>query len=262
MQAALRFCANLKWLFTELPFGQRFAAAAQAGFTAVEYAAPYDFPAADQRRWLSQQGLQLQLINTPVGPAGSLSSAGQACHPQRTNAFRRDIIRAINYASALSCPMIHVQAGVLPAGVTHQQAFDTLCENLQMAAGLAASHDITLLLEAINHYDIPAYFLQTQAESLAVIQQVNTGNLRLLFDIYHCQRTEGDVSGRLAEFWPWIRHIQVADTPLRGEPGSGDIDWPALFSQLRSLNYHGRIGCEYRPSAGTIAGLGWINSYR
>lgn len=262
MSPALRFCANLKWLFTEVPFPQRFAAAAQAGFSAVEYASPYAFPAAEQRRWLADNDLHLTLINTPTGPAGTVSASGQACHPQSMAAFRQDITLAIEYAVALAVPMIHLQAGILPPQVTPQQALETLCENLQLASQLATREGITLVLEAINPHDIPDYFLTTQAAALNVIQQADTLSVKLLFDIYHCQRAEGDVTARLRQFMPHIQHIQVADAPMRHQPGEGELHWPFLFAELQRLNYRGWIGCEYRPSGTTLSSLEWMTAYR
>lgn len=262
MKSELRFCANLKWLFNELPFEQRFAAAAQAGFTATEYASPYEYTPEDQQRWLAENGLQLLLINTPTGPAGSLSAAGQACHPQSVAAFRQDITRAISYATALSCPMIHVQAGILPPGVTPEQAADTLHENLSYAAELAEKAGITLVLEPINPNDIPGYFIQTQQQALdAILRVQNAAPPGLLFDIYHCQRSEGDITARLRRYMPYIRHIQVADAPGRNDPGLGEINWSFLFQELKNLNYQGWIGCEYRPQTPGATGLHWIERF-
>lgn len=261
MSPELRFCANLKWLFTELAFPARFDAAAAAGFRAVEYASPYAYRATDQQRWLSDNGLQLKVINTPTGSAGSLTASGQACHPHSVVAFQRDFALALDYATTLGCPMIHLQAGIRPPEISVDHAFATLCQNVSDASQLAAKQGITLLLEAINPQDIPGYFLTTQEAALSVIEQVASPSVGLLFDIYHCQRAEGDVTAHLRHCLPWVRHVQVADSPGRNEPGCGELNWPFLFAELQRLNYQGWIGCEYRPQGGTTEGLDWLLPY-
>lgn len=261
MSPELRFCANLKWLFTELAFPARFDAAAAAGFRAVEYASPYAFSVADQQHWLSNNGLQLRVINTPTGSAGTLTASGQACHPHSVAAFQHDFALALEYATALDCPMIHLQAGIRPPEVSVDHAFATLCQNVSDASQLATREGITLLLEAINPQDIPGYFLTTQAAALSVIKQVAAPSVGLLFDIYHCQRAEGDVTARLRQYLPWVRHVQVAAPPDRNEPGCGELNWPFLFAELQQLNYQGWIGCEYRPQGSTAVGLDWLLPY-
>lgn len=258
--SALRFCANLKWLFTELEFTRRFAAAAQAGFKAVEYASPYGYAAAELKKCLADNGLQQILINTPPGTPGTLNASGVACQPDKKAVFREDMEKALYYAHELNCSMIHLQSGIHNSDYSRREAFDTLVENVVWAADLARQAQVTLIFEAINQRDIPGFFLQTQAQALSVVQAVDADNVGLLFDIYHCQVSEGDITTHLKEFMPAIRHVQVADVPTRSEPGTGEIAWPFIFRQLLALGYKGWVGCEYRPAGGTLEGLGWLTA--
>lgn len=261
MSNKLRFSANLKWLFTELPFEERFQAAANAGFTAVEYASPYEFPIARLKALLDEHGLKQILFNTPVGKPGTVKASGQACHPDSVLAFRDDFARALDYAAGLECSMIHMQAGIRQAEVEVETASATFVENLRWAAEQALQRDIDIVLESINPHDIAGFLLQRQDQTLGLIQRSEAANVGLLFDIYHCQRSEGDVTAKMREFMPWIKHVQVAESPSRNEPGDGELNWPFLFNELRALQYSGWIGCEYRPKAGTEAGLGWLTRF-
>lgn len=261
MSSNLRFSANLKWLFTELPFAERFHAAAKSGFMAVEYASPYEFPVARLKALLDEHGLKQILFNTPAGEPGTVKASGQACHPDSIAAFRNDFDRALDYAAGLECAMIHLQAGIRQAGVAQERARDTLVENLRWAAEQALRRHLDIVLESINPHDIAGFFLQRQSQALEVIQRAEVSNVGLLFDIYHCQRGEGDVTTKMREFMPWIKHVQVAESPSRNEPGEGELNWPFLFNELRTLEYAGWIGCEYRPKAGTEAGLGWLSRF-
>jgi hydroxypyruvate isomerase len=253
----LRFSANLKWLFTELPFLDRFEAAAASGFTAVEIAAPYDFSEGELRHRLQDNGLQAVLINTPGTAPGTPTSNGVACHADKKALFREQIESAVQYASALGTGIIHVMAGILPKDADLDEARATYLENMAWAARVAESADVTLVLEAVNRRDVPGFFLASLEEGLEVIEQVGSKHVRLLFDYYHCQVSQGDVTRRFERLQPWIAHVQVADAPLRSEPGTGEMRYEFIFDHLRRSGYDGWVGCEYRPLDGTVKGLRW-----
>lgn len=253
----IRLSANIRWIFTEVPFFDRFEAAAKAGFHAVEYGWPYEFKPEDIRVRLAAHGLQIVLINTPQGEAARGEASGQACIPGREGAFRDNFKRSLEYATALDCGMVQVQAGIRPADVLESHAWDVYIANLRWASEIAGPAGIKLIIEPVNQRDIPGFFLRTQAQAADAIAAVGAGQLGLLFDVYHCQAEEGDAVGRIETAMPAIQHIQIADYPGRAEPGSGEIDWPGLFSRIEDLGYSGWIGCEYKPAATTLAGLEW-----
>ncbi|MDI5964511.1 TIM barrel protein [Streptomyces sp. SL13] len=259
--SGLRFCANLGWLFGEVPFEQRFDAAAAAGFTGVEYGSPYEYAPADLRRWLKDAGLRQVLVNSPVGPAGSATEGGTACLPDRIGEFRDSVTKALDYAVELDCPLVHLRAGTPPAGLPRDAAFAQYVANVDWAARLASTAGVRLVLEAINSRDLPGYLLQTQEQSAAVVAAVGGDGVGMLLDLYHCQMSQGDLSTRLETFMPLIAHVQVADVPGRAEPGSGEIAWAFVFDRLRTLGYAGWIGCEYTPAGGTADGLGWLTRF-
>ncbi|WP_369788028.1 hydroxypyruvate isomerase family protein [Rouxiella sp. WC2420] len=255
----LHFCANLKWLFTELPFEQRFAAAAQAGFEAVEFGLPYDYEADFLLQQLKENGLRQILINTPIGPADSVMRSGSACQPQSSEFFRNGMREALRYAAALDCPFIHLQAGILPPGVNEREALQQFISNIKWSLELAVEQGVCLLLEPINLRDIPGFFLHDFHLAANIIEQFNSPHLRLMFDIYHCQISHGDISHNLLRYLPLTGHIQVADAPYRSEPGSGELNWDFIFKLLRQQDYQGWIGCEYKPLTNTAESLsgGW-----
>ncbi|MEU0986475.1 TIM barrel protein [Streptomyces sp. NPDC005953] len=254
----LRFDANLKWLFTEVPFEQRFDAAAAAGFTAVEYADPYPYPAARLRRRLTDAGLHQVLINVPMGEPGSPERAGVACLPGRTDQFRTDLERGLDYAVELGSEYLHVLGGVRPADVSHDRAFATFVANLIWAVERARGTGVSLVLEAQNARDVPGFLLDTQARAAAVVEALGGDGIGLLLDLYHVQVQEGDLVSTLREQLPRVQHIQIADPPDRTEPGSGEISWQRVFGTLLHASYPGWIGCEYRPANGTVNGLSWL----
>ncbi|MFB9460766.1 hydroxypyruvate isomerase family protein [Streptomyces antimycoticus] len=257
----LRFCANLGWLFGDVPFEERFTAAAEAGFSAVEYASPYDHSPLTLRRRLQEAGLCQALINSPVGPPGTSTFAGTACLPDRVQEFRDGITRALDYAVELECPLVHLRAGVRPPEVQRDAAFSQYVTNVAWAAQLASTAGVRLVLEAVNSRDIPGYLVNTQEQAAGVVEAIGSDQVGLLFDVYHCQVQQGDITTRLETFLPSIAHLQVADVPGRAEPGSGEIAWDFVFDRLRSLGYVGWIGCEYRPANGTAEGLGWLTRF-
>ncbi|HLW93575.1 MAG TPA: TIM barrel protein [Roseiarcus sp.] len=256
-----KLCANLKWLFTELPFLERFDAAARAGFTAVEYASPYEYAAADLRARLNACALKQALINTPTGDPAEGGANGFACVPGGQGRFRDGLKRALEYAAALDCGLVHVMAGVQPAEASNETAAAVYAANLAWAAEAAAGAGVKLVLEAINQRDIPGFFLRTQEQGAAIIEAVGGDRIGLQFDIYHCQVAQGDITRRMEKLLPTIAHMQLADAPGRNEPGTGEIAWDYVFRRIDGLGYRGWVGCEYRPLGETTAGLVWRKRY-
>jgi hydroxypyruvate isomerase len=253
----LKLSANLKWLFTELPLLDRFDAAAQAGFAAVEYPTPYELPVGTLAARLRDCGLAMALINTPAGEKARGEQSGIACMPDRKAAFRDDLRKGLDYATGLGCKLLHLQAGILPVGISRDRGWATYMANVIWAADLASAAGVRLVLEPINQIDIPGFLLRTQEEGAAVIEAVGPDRVGLQFDIYHCQVEQGSVSRRLEALMPIIGHIQVADSPGRHEPGTGEIAWDYMLPLIERLGYRGWVGCEYTPANGTVDGLGW-----
>ena len=258
-----RFAANLSMLYPELGFLDRFAAASADGFKAVECLFPYEHAPADLRQRLADNGLQQVLFNAPPGDA-SQGERGNACLPGRQDAFRSGFDEALRYAQALGCPRIHVMAGLRPEGVSHEALQATFEANLAWAARQAADLGCDVLVEPINTRDIPSYFLNTQAQAHAIVQTLGAANLKVQMDLYHCQIVEGDLAMKIRQYLPTghVGHFQIAGVPLRHEPDLGEVNHPYLFDLLDELGWDGWIGCEYRPRAGTTAGLGWFAPYR
>jgi hydroxypyruvate isomerase len=256
-----RFAANLTMLFNEVGFLDRFAAAADAGFHAVEYLFPYDYQPSELKDRLTAHGLTQALHNLPAGNWGA-GERGIACHPDRTREFAEGVERAIQYATALDCPQVNCLAGILPADVDPAKARATFVANLKPAAAALKSAGIRLLIEPINTRDIPNFFLNRTVQAREIIDEVASDNLLLQYDVYHMQVMEGDLAKTIERTLPLIGHIQVADPPARGEPGTGEINYPFLFALLDRLGYPGWIGCEYKPAGRTDAGLGWMQPYR
>jgi hydroxypyruvate isomerase len=252
-----RFAANLSMLFTEHPFLDRFAAARAAGFTAVEYLFPYDYQKEELAARLRASGLRQVLHNLPAGDWAA-GERGIACHPGRVDEFRAGVERAILYAHALDCGQLNCLAGKLPAGVRPEQAQATLVANLRHAAETLRGEGIRLLVEPINSYDIPGFFLTGTEQAIALIEEVASDNLLLQYDVYHAQRMEGELTATLQRHLARIGHIQVADNPGRNEPGTGEINYAFLFRQLDALGWKGYVGCEYKPRATTTEGLDWL----
>jgi hydroxypyruvate isomerase len=251
-----RFAANLSMMFNELPFLDRFDAAARAGFEAVEFLFPYDHPAPELRRRLRDAGLRQVLFNAPPGDWAA-GERGTSSLPGREAEFREGIRTALDYAAELECPLLHVMAGLLPAGASHVTAMARYAASLAWAAEQAQPAGVRLSLEPINHRDMPGYVLNTTAQGAAVVAALGADKAGLQFDVYHCQVTEGDVTKRMEALLPVIAHMQIADVPLRNEPGTGELGWGYIFGQMDRLGYAGWVGCEYRPAGETIAGLGW-----
>ncbi len=252
-----RFAANISLLFAELPFVERFAAAAQAGFQAVECQFPYDVAAPVLARELRAHNLHLVLHNLPAGNWAA-GERGIAVLPDRVAEFRDGVARALDYAQALGCTQLNCLAGIVPAGLDARTAHQTLVENLRYAAQQLATAGLRLLLEPINTYDIPGFYLNRSAQALALMDEAAAPNLFLQYDIYHAQRMEGELGNTLQRHLHRIGHIQLADNPGRHEPGTGEIHFAWLLAHIDRLGYGGWIGCEYIPRNGTLAGLGWM----
>ena len=255
-----RFSANLGFLFPDLPFLDRFAAAAQAGFTAVEYAAPYEYPQAELKRRLADNGLAQVLINSPAGDR-SKGERGFACVPGKEGTFRDSIGQALDYAVALGCPCVHVMAGMPPAEVPRDTALALYAANLAWAGEQGKQAGVKLVIEPLNPRDAPGYLLNTQEQGAAIVNAIGRDRLGLQFDIYHCQTAQGDVTTRLEKLMPAIDHMQLADVPGRHEPGTGEIGWEFVFRRIDELGYRGWIGCEYTPLGDTAEGLSWRKRY-
>jgi hydroxypyruvate isomerase len=251
-----RFAANLTMLFTEVPFLDRFERAAKAGFEAVEFLFPYEWEPAEIRRRLDEHGLKLVLHNLPAGDWAA-GERGIACLPERVAEFRAGVDRAIGYAQALGVPQLNCLAGKAPAGADDARLRATFVENLAHAAAALKRAGLRLLIEPINTYDIPGFWLNRTAQAAAVLAEVGADNAFIQYDIYHAQRMEGELAATLQKYLPQIGHVQLADNPGRNEPGSGEIHYPFLFAHLDRIGYTGWVGCEYKPATTTEAGLGW-----
>ncbi|HEY9029692.1 MAG TPA: hydroxypyruvate isomerase [Burkholderiaceae bacterium] len=252
-----RLAANLTMLFTEFPFLDRFERAARAGFKGVEFLFPYAYQPRDIRARLERFGLQLVLHNLPAGDWDA-GERGIACHPDRTAEFREGVERAVDVASALGVKRLNCLVGKTPADVPAAQVHDTLVDNLHRASQRLKEAGIQLLIEPINRFDIPGFHLHRSDQALALIDEIGGGNLFLQYDIYHAQRTEGELAETLRRHLPRIAHVQIADNPGRHEPGTGEINFPFLFGHLDRIGYPGWIGCEYKPAVSTEIGLDWI----
>ncbi|MGB9149787.1 MAG: 2-oxo-tetronate isomerase [Burkholderiales bacterium] len=256
-----KFAANLSFLFTEFAFLTRFAAAAQARFNAVEFLFPYEFSAQEIAARLKQHQLQNVLFNLPPGNWHA-GERGIAILPGREAEFRQSVATAIDYAKAFECPRLHALAGIAPAGCDRLALNKIYVGNLRFAAEQLAKHDLTLLIEPINTFDMPGYFLNTQAEAFSICQQVGAPNIKMQMDIYHMQMMGEDLEVNIRRFLPHVGHIQIASVPGRHEPDAGEIDYPNLFRLLDELEYRGWIGCEYKPKTTTLEGLRWLEQYR
>jgi hydroxypyruvate isomerase len=256
-----KLAANISLLYSQLPFAERFAAAAKARFRYVEYQFPYPFGSAREIAERARAaGVEVVLHNAPAGDAAK-GDRGIACQPQRVNEFREGIERAIEYAAAAGCPRLNVLAGIAPAGVARDQAKETLIENLRFAAGKAQAAGLTLLTEPCNPRTIPGFLLNTSKEGIEVIDAAGADNLRLQYDVFHMQIVEGDLAKTIERLLPRIGHIQIADVPDRNEPGTGEINFGWLLAHIDRLGYQGWIGCEYLPKADTDQGLSWATPY-
>lgn len=272
-----QFAANLSMMYPEVPFLDRFEAAAQDGFKAVEFLFPYAYSPQELAARLHAHQLQQVLFNAPPGgtDAASIDHAwnsntrGTASIPGREKEFQQGVVMALRYAEALHCPRIHLMAGLLGEGHTHASNLPTYISNLRWAAALAAKEGLDVLIEPINTRDIPGFFLNRQDQAHQIIDDVGASNLKVQMDLYHCQIVEGDVAMKIRQYLPTGRvgHFQIAGVPERQEPDVGEINYPYLFDLIdevsQTCHWQGWIGCEYKPklggqAGGTSAGLGWL----
>jgi hydroxypyruvate isomerase len=255
-----RFAANLTFLFNEVPFLDRFAEAAQAGFRAVEFLSPYEFNAREVAERARANKLEVVLFNAALGNWHA-GDRGLASLPGREHEFAAELATALRYAKELGTTRLHVMAGLLPADATPEERarrVRTYANNLRIACDEAGAAGVTVLIEPINPRDIPHYLLNTQAEAHAIRAEVGAPNLKVQMDFYHCQIVEGDLVEKFRRWQPHIGHVQIAGVPGRHEPDTGEISYPFIFRTLDELGYAGWIGCEYRPRTTTAAGLPWF----
>jgi hydroxypyruvate isomerase len=255
----LKFSANLSFLFADLDFPDRFGAAARAGFKGVEFHFPYDYDKAALAEAVLTSGVEVALFNLPAGNWAT-GERGIACLPERKAEFQDGVGRAVEYAEALGCTRLNCLAGI--PTTSRDKALDTLVDNLRFAVVVAQRANIRLVMEPLNTRDNPGFLVSTTAQALQVIDAVGGRNLQLQYDIYHAQVMEGDLARTLETQLPKIGHIQLADNPGRHEPGTGEINFPFLFGRLERLGYAGWIGCEYKPSHGTLDSLAWLDAWR
>ena len=259
-----RFAANLSLLYNEHTFLERFTAAAQDGFDAVEFLFPYAFEAKTLRQRLNDNGLTQVLFNAPPGNWDG-GERGLACIAGRENDFKSNFLQALAYAETLNCQRIHVMAGLAPKDVTLELLKDTYQRNLAWAAEQAHAAGRDVLIEPINTRDMPGYFLNYQSQAHHIVAQIGAPNLKVQMDLYHCQIMEGDVTTKIRQYLPTGRvgHFQIAGVPLRHEPNTGELNDSHVFDVIDEVSatcdWQGWIGCEYRPAHGTSAGLGWLN---
>ena len=255
-----RFAANLSLMYGEHAFLDRFAAARADGFDAVEFLFPYEHAPQVLADLLKANGLLQVLFNASPGNWAA-GERGLACLPGREGEFQDSIVQALDYAQALACPRVHVMAGLAAVDGDSRR---TYVHNLAWAAQRAADVGVDLLIEPINPRDMPGYFLSRQAHAHELVMAVGAPNLKVQMDLYHCQIVEGDLATKLRQYLPTGRvgHMQIAGVPERHEPDVGELNYPYLLALIDSLGYSGHIGCEYRPRAGTSAGLRWLKPFR
>jgi len=256
-----KIAANLTMLFNDMPFLDRFAAAAKAGFKSVEFLLPYDFPAEKVKEALDTNGLKVVLFNLPCGNwAGG--DRGIGANPNRVEEYRAGVKTAVEYAKLLGAPRLNCLAGKMVAGVSKEEHLKTLVENLKFSADALGKIGVNQIVEHINPFDIPGFVVNRVSEVLEVIEKVGRPNVFVQYDIYHAQRTEGNLAQILREQFAKIDHIQIADNPGRNQPGTGEINYDFLFAEMDRLGYKGHVGLEYVPKPDTLGSLAWIKSYK
>lgn len=255
-----KFAANLSTQFTEVPFTERFAAAAQAGFRAVEFLFPYDYPALQLKQLLDDNQLELVLFNTAPGNVAA-GEWGVSAIPGREAEARADIDRALEYALALDCPQVHIMAATVPNGADREAYCRTFISNMRYAAECFSPHGITLLIEALNPLTKPGYLYASQYQTLEMVERIDRPGIFTQLDLFHAQLVDGNLSHLIRNFAGKYRHVQIASAPDRHEPDEGEVNYPWLFSLLDEVGYDGWIGCEYFPRGNTLDGLGWFKPY-
>ncbi len=254
-----KFAANLTLLFTELPFPARFAAAARAGFTAVEFLFPYEFPAEDIRRELDRHGLEAVLFNLHPGDFAA-GERGLAALPGREKDFAATVELGLEYARVLGCGRVHAMSGVTPADAPRKALEALWVNNMRFAADRLGAHGLTVLAEPLNPRDNPGYFLIGQDNGARLVRRADRPNFRLQVDLYHAQITDGDLTAHLRSLGGLLGHVQIASVPDRHEPDEGELNYVHLFRVLDEIGYDGWVGCEYRPRGTTESGLNWLKT--
>jgi len=256
----LKFCANLSLMFTEGEMLSRFERAAKAGFKAVEVQFLYAHPAAQVAELLAQHKLEMILHNFPAGNFEQ-GERGLACLPGRVGEFQDGVGQAIAYAKTIGCPRLNCLSGIAPKGVAADKLEQTFVDNLRFAAQALDKAGLQLLAEPINTYDIPGFYLNHTLQALRLFDLAGHPNIRLQYDLYHMQIMEGDLVRTMRTHLKRIAHMQIADTPGRNEPGTGEIHYPNVFRFIEEMGYTGWIGAEYKPLKTTEEGLGWMRPY-
>ena len=254
-----QFAANLTMLFNESPFMDRFEKASQSGFQAVEFLFPYAYSAQEIKQKLEDNNLQLILHTLPAGDWDA-GERGIACLPDRVAEFQSGVAKAVEYAKELGVKQVNCLAGKAPLDIDPIELRKTFVSNLIFAAAELKKVNIRLLIEPINTFDIPGFYLSTTKQAVEILNEVGSDNLFIQYDIYHAQRMEGELCKTLEANLLKIAHIQLADNPGRNEPGTGEINYAHLFKFIDQIGYKGWIGCEYKPASNTEAGLGWIKT--
>ena len=255
-----KFAANLTMLFNEVDFLQRFKSAKDSGFQGVEYLFPYAYPKEQLAEQLSRYGLTQVLHNLPAGDWAK-GERGIAILPDRVGEFQDGVETAIEYAKALGCKQVNCLSGITPENLDQDTLRNTFISNIRFAGQQLEKEGIKLLIEAINTFDIPGFYVSGTKQTLDLIQASGCENIYLQYDIYHMQRMEGELTATIKKNLPRIAHMQLADNPGRNEPGTGEINYPFLFNSIDNLGYTGWIGCEYKPASTTLEGLGWLAPY-
>jgi 2-dehydrotetronate isomerase len=253
-----RFAANLSMMFNDVPFLDRFEAAAKAGFTSVEFLFPYDHPAEEVGKRLQANGLTQALFNLPPGNWDA-GEKGFAALPERFADLKQSLETALPYAKTTGVKRLHLMAGI--ASRSEPKAVEHFYKSVAWAAEFFAPHGLDVVIEPINARNVPGYFLNDFGFARDLINELKIPNLKLQFDIYHCQIIHGDVTMRLREMMPIIGHVQIASIPSRNEPDGEELNYPFLFAELDRLGYKGFVGCEYNPRGKTTDGLGWFKPY-
>lgn len=254
-----RYDANLLHLFTEVPFVERFALAADAGFAAIELAMPYEHNPEFLAETIARHGLEIAVMNTPSGD--DVEARGLACDPRQQAAFDSSIQKALRYAEMLGRPLLHCLAGMTPADLDASEIQRTYVENLRRAAKLCAAKGVSIGIEAINPVDRPGYFVSSASRALELVEAIAEPNIGVILDVYHMAMTGEPILDLLDRAGSRLFHVQIADVPGKGEPGTGKIDFKSIFDALDSSGYDGWVGLEYRPMAGTVEGLGWRDKF-
>lgn len=255
-----KLAANLTYLFTEVDFFERFAAAAKVGFRAVEYQFPYAHDKHGIAERLAEHDLEMVLINLPAGNVQA-GDSGIGCDPNRRQEFRDGVGEGIEFALALGCRQLNCLAGIAPAGIPEGELFDTYVENLRFAADRFSRVGLRLLIEPINTRDRPGFYLSRSTQAMEIIDAVGMDNLFLQFDVYHTQIMQGDIVKNFEAHFGRIRHVQIADNPGRHEPGTGELNFPFILGAFDRLGYEGWVSCEYAPSTSSEHSLGWARGY-